>query len=229
MLKVHTTADGSKTLYRPDLQESYHSEHGALSESAYVFVAQGLDFRAKESAEIRLLEVGFGTGLNALLSLKYALENPEVQIEYVGLEPFPPPPDLLDELAYDTLCGAFSAQHYKAFHTVSWGEKHRFAPNFSFCKLSCRLEDFKTKTRGFDVIYFDAFAPRKQADMWSLNQVGRCASLLKTGGILVTYCAMGQFRRDLRAAGFEVVKLPGPPGKREMTRAIKMGHIEQKQ
>ncbi len=220
-LQIKETGDGSKTLYRPDIDESYHSTHGALSESQHVFIKEGIDYQAQNISEINILEVGIGTGLNALLTLAYCLHNPQVKVNYIGLEPFPPAWEILSQLTYTTLFEAVIQPYYKQIHTLSWEENHEVLPNFNFYKTQKKLEAFTWEGSLFNVIYFDAFAPRKQEEMWEVSQMEKCYQLSAEGCAFVTYCAMGQFRRNLRAAGFEVTKIAGPPGKREMTRAFK--------
>ncbi len=221
-LEIQTTGDGSQTLYRPDIDETYHSSHGALTESQHVFLKEGLQFQWQQHGQhVRILEVGLGTGLNALLTLAFCQENPGVIVEYVGLEPLPPSWDVLSQLQYPELLPEATRPFFKRMHQAEWEVNHDWLPNFSFVKTQQKLEEYSTDTSPFHVVYFDAFAPRKQAEMWEIFQMERCFALTQPGGCLVTYCAMGQFRRNLKAAGYTVAKIPGPPGKREMTRAIK--------
>lgn len=220
-LQIKETGDGSKTLYRPDIDESYHSTHGALAESRHVFIKEGLVFQSQTTNEIKILEVGFGTGLNALLTLAYCFKNPAIKVQYVGLEPFPPSWEMLSQLDYLQLFENDVQPYFEKLHHLAWEESHTVLPNFIFIKTQQKLENFNWEEDFFNVIYFDAFAPRKQEEMWEVTQMEKCFNLSDSNASLVTYCAMGQFRRNLKEAGYTVSKIPGPPGKREMTRAIK--------
>lgn len=218
--QVKITKDGSSTLYVPTLDETYHSLHGAVQESRYVFIGQGLDYFVKQSSKspITVLEVGLGTGLNAWLSWDYASRH-HIKLHYTGLEPFPVDPEMLKKLNYDDLADLVKSPFtFQKLHEVSWERVHALSHLFLFEKIPQRIQDFKGPGP-FDVIYFDAFAPGKQPDIWSIKVLDSVKALMQSGSCLVTYSAQGQFRRDLKSLGFAVNSLAGPPGKKEMTRA----------
>jgi tRNA U34 5-methylaminomethyl-2-thiouridine-forming methyltransferase MnmC len=203
------TADGSFTLFIPEVEETYHSTHGAVQESMHVFIENGLKACDKES--IRVLEVGLGTGLNAVLTLQHATKK----INYCALEPYPLSKEILNELAASGL-----DQFEMNFHVSNAGEWISIQENFSFVRMEVGLEEFQAEEK-FDVIYYDAFGPRVEPGLWTLERMQQCFDLLNDGGVLVTYCAKGEVRRNLQAAGFVVERLAGPPGKREMLRGVK--------
>lgn len=209
--------DGSKTLFLPDLDETYHSRHGAITESQYVYIDHGLAQVSPNTGPIRILEFGLGTGLNALLSLKYANEH-GLQLEYMSVEKFPLMPEHLAELNYSMLLDA--EDEFAELHQLPWGEwaswqgQHRLY-KFQGDFLTCPIE-----AHSVDLIYYDAFAPSKQAEVWELPYLEFAVKALKVKGILVTYCAQGQFKRNLKSLGMSVNKFPGPPGKAEMVQAV---------
>lgn len=203
------TADGSFTLFIPEVQETYHSTHGAVQESMHVFIENGLNACDKEV--IRILEVGLGTGLNAVLTLQHAIEK----IDYCALEPYPLSEGILEELSLSK-----SDQFEMKFHLSKAGDWISIQENFSFVRMEVGLEEFSSEEK-FDVIYYDAFGPRVEPGLWTLERMQQCFNLLNEGGVFVTYCAKGEVRRNLQAAGFVVERLAGPPGKREMLRGKK--------
>ena len=216
--EIAKTADGSTTIRIPEMEENYHSHHGAIQEAEHVFLDHGLDFMKQDA--IRIFEMGFGTGLNAILTLKRATES-AISVDYLGIEAFPVEKDLIDGLNYVELIGADLQDEFDKIHEAEWGDKIAVNPSFSLTKIHAKIEDYIPKGEKFDLIYYDAFGPRAQGDMWELPVLEKMAELLKDGGVLVTYCAQGQFKRHLKSLGFTVERLPGPPGKREMTRATK--------
>ncbi len=218
--EVIVTSDGSHTIRIAELDENYHSGHGALQEADHVFIRNGLDY-FKEKNFIRIFEVGFGTGLNALLSLQFAF-NSEIEVDYTGIEAFPVELNLISQLNYSKLVSAKAASLFHAIHELDWNVQHQLLPHFNFTKLHEKIESWSCSERTFDLVYFDAFGPRAQGEMWQLEILSKMYNLLDSGGVFVTYCAKGQLKRDLRSLGFIVETLPGPPGKREMTRAIKL-------
>ena len=201
------TADGSFTLFSPEVQETYHSTHGAVQESMHVFIENGL--KACDKEMIRVLEVGLGTGLNAMLTLQYATKK----IDYCALEPYPLSKEILNELVTSG-----SDQFEMKFHLSAPNEWISIHEQFSFVRMDGGLEEFSSEEK-FDVIYYDAFGPRVEPGLWTLERLQQCFNLLNEGGVFVTYCAKGEVRRNLQAAGFVVERLAGPPGKREMLRA----------
>lgn len=216
--EVVVTGDGSKTIHMPELNESYHSTHGALQEAVHVFIKNGLEL--VEKPVINVFELGFGTGLNAILAYRFAREN-EVKLNYVGVEAYPVELDMLDELDYTSLLNSDEFTAFKQMHEVEWGQPLTIDENFSFEKIHAKVEEYESKRTDFDIIFFDAFGPRTQGELWKPDVLKRVGGLLKDDGVLTTYCAQGQFRRDLQSVGFEVTKVPGPPGKREMVVAFK--------
>lgn len=216
--ELRLTADGSPTLYVPELDETYHSMHGSVQEARHVFIENGLRFVATESKQVNILEVGFGTGLNALLTAQYATEN-AIRVNYVGLEAYPVEEAIWKEINYHTDAEARSL--YTKIMAHPFGETISIELNFSLFKEAKLIQDW-VANGPFDLIYYDAFGPRAQAEMWELPIFEKLYSLLNVGGALVTYCAQGQFKRHLKSLGMRVENLPGPPGKREMTRGTKI-------
>ena len=231
--------DGSHTLFSEKAGECYHSTHGAYTESMHIFINVG--FRAvleneanKEiykvqnpeqetpSKSIRILEVGFGTGLNALLTA-LETENSNTLVSYLGLEPFPILPATLQQLNYCTLLSGKSERYFTEMHTGDWNTSILIHPGFYFKKLQIGFVEVELQKDGFDLIYFDAFSPETQPELWEPKVFEKCFDVLAKDGILVTYCAKGVVKRALKAAGFTIENLPGPPGKREITRAHKLG------
>lgn len=218
-VEIRTTSDGSKTLYLPSLDETYHSCHGAIQEAKHVFIEHGLKHVAQfGNNQIRIFEMGFGTGLNALLTARWAEESQQ-SIQYEGIELHPVQEDIWMQLHYmNTVEGA---SLYERIMSCDWESEQVIHPYFNLTKWNEDIHRLEL-TSSFDIIYFDAFGPRAQGDMWNLPVLAKMHGLLKENGVLVTYCAQGQMRRNLKALGFEITVLPGPPGKREMTRAKKL-------
>lgn len=212
--EIITTADGSSTIYIPEWNEHYHSHHGAVQEAKHVFLKHGLAVKQALN-EINILEVGFGTGLNAFLS---ALET-KSKINYTGLEAFPLEREETKQLNYAKTDDEKAL--FAAIQSAEWDKKTAVSNSFQLGKLKISLQDYQPKDKAFDIIYFDAFGPRVQPEMWTTTLFQKLYNSLKKEGIFVTYCAKGQVKRDLKAVGFEVETLPGPPGKREMTRGWK--------
>lgn len=217
--QIITTADGSKTIYLPEWDEHYHSSHGALQEAQHVFISNGLN---RQSADyLTILEMGFGTGLNALLTY-FSTEKRQQYIHYIGIEAFPPSAEELEAMDYASFSNDPAAEDiYRALHDASWNQACSISEHFVLEKQHCVLEKATVEAGSVDLIYYDAFGPRVQPELWTLDVFQRLFNWLSPGGVLVTYCAKGQVKRDLKAAGFLVEALPGPPGKREMTRATK--------
>lgn len=217
--RVIITDDGSHSLYHTALNETYHSRHGALTESQHVFIQHGLAQVPASGRPIHVLEVGFGTGLNALLTWRYA-RNQNCAVHYTTLEPFPLEEDTWRLLNYGTSLNAEA--EFVTLHQASWNEPHALDFCFTLLKVKTAVSDFDAPGPMYDVVYYDAFAPDKQPDMWSEEILSVVTGQIRPSGILVTYCAKGQVRRTLRALGMTVESLPGPPGKREMTRAKRL-------
>jgi tRNA U34 5-methylaminomethyl-2-thiouridine-forming methyltransferase MnmC len=215
--ELRMTADGSHTLYVPVLDEHYHSHFGALTESKHIFINAGL--ASLKSNKVSILEAGFGTGLNALLTALYASDN-QVSVIYVALEKYPLDPSLLLQLNYGALTGAEGRELFEAIHNAPWEITVKLTPWFT---LEKRLSDLTAvSVEGlYDLVYFDAFGPDKQPEMWSREVMQKIAAVTHSGSVFVTYSAKGELKRTLRNLGFEVTLLPGPPGKRVITRAVK--------
>ncbi|MDY0078175.1 MAG: tRNA (5-methylaminomethyl-2-thiouridine)(34)-methyltransferase MnmD [Bacteroidales bacterium] len=216
-----TTADGSQSISDGRTGETFHSTNGALTESQLVFINNGLEFYRTENsvAAIAILEIGFGTGLNAWLSLLKSIEWQQL-IDYTALEAFPLDIALAEILNY--VEKDFDQQKFMALHLSEWGKPVQLDEYFKLTKIQQDLRQFDAKTDRFDVIYFDAFSPNVQPELWTEEVFSRLFNSLKSGGVLVTYSARGVVKHALRSAGFTVKRLPGPPGKRHVIRALKL-------
>jgi tRNA U34 5-methylaminomethyl-2-thiouridine-forming methyltransferase MnmC len=220
VIKHISTGDGSSSLFVEELNETYHSIHGAIQESEHVFLKEGLD--QLESDSISVLEVGMGTGLNVLLSCRYALQREKI-INFTTIEPFPIPENLIPEINYPELIDDSSARSwFNQIHASQADSLTQIHDYFSLIKVLKKAEEFQSEQK-FDIIFYDAFGPHAQPELWEASVFKHLSKFMNLGGVLVTYCAQGQFKRNLREAGFEVTRLPGPPGKREMTRAYFKG------
>lgn len=220
--KIIVTEDDSKSIFLPELEETYHSVHGAKSESEHIFIQCGLIPQLNEFDEIRILEMGFGTGLNALLTLASGAEISNC-IYYDAYEKYPIDPDLIDELNHpETTQNKHLESAFKTMHSVKSGQPVQITEKFTFTKILADFCTVELASSSYNLIYFDAFAPKIQPELWQLNIMEKLYNSLTTNGILVSYCAQGQFRRNLKAAGFLTERIPGPKGKREITRAIKV-------
>lgn len=220
-LEIRQTKDGSNTLYVPELNEHYHSVHGALQESQHVFIKHGLAHVLPSRKDIKILEVGFGTGLNAILTFPFALAQ-KAFIQYDTLEKFPLSAEIVAQLKYNQLI--LNPELYEVFlqmHQAPWNEPVALIPYFTLQKIHETLQEFSPPDAYYDLVYFDAFAPEKQPELWADAMFIKLFRAVRPGGVLVTYCAKGSFKRSLKAAGFEIEALPGPPGKREMTRGTR--------
>lgn len=212
---LESTADGSHTLYVPELDEHYHSTNGAIQESKHIFIEAGLNAVGKEN--ISILEIGFGTGLNALLTIA---NSKGMQINYHSFETTPLPLSLIETLNYPNCIDENLAEIFAKMHEVKWDVEEEITPSFQLTKTHADFSSLTyTYTKKYDLIYFDAFAPNKQEEMWSQAIFNKLFTLTNQGGILVTYCAKGAVRRMMQEAGYTVERLAGPPGKREMLRA----------
>ena len=217
-LVLKETGDGSHTVYNCELNETYHSMHGAVTESKHVFIDSGLGFINNETGKINVLEVGFGTGLNAFMTCVDALEK-NLKIYYTSIDVLPLPEKIIERLNYKDLLP--HGEYFEKIHSAPWNVPVEIFPSFSIVKKNISLEDIFMEPLFYDLVYYDAFAPGKQPEMWEIYLLERVFNSMKTGGVLVTYCAQGNFQRNMKTIGFHVVTLPGPPGKKEIVRAWK--------
>lgn len=218
-LRIIETADGSHSLYHEKLHETYHSTHGARRESEHVFLRNGLDAVNCTERIITILEVGFGSGLNAWLTALEATKH-NLQIRYTALEPLPLQEDIYLQLNFHE--GDQQQQALLiALHQAEWQRTIKISDNMFITKLTDKIQNYHTDEK-FDLIYYDAFGPPAQPEMWTPQIFTSLYNMMHSNGIFVTYCAKGQVRRDLQESGFVVERLAGPPGKREMLRARKL-------
>jgi len=220
-LSIVTTADGSKTIYNPQIKENYHSKNGALQESNHVFLNSGLRYYLADQSinSVAILEVGFGTGLNFLLTADFCTGK-EIKLKYVGLEAYPLSLNLIKQTGYDEVVSPSTWDFYLANYEASLIEKTQLN---AFCDLHIACVDaqeFKSETL-FDVIYFDAFASNNQPELWTHDFITHIVNFLKPGGVFVTYAITGNLKRTMKLLGLKVEKAPGAAGKREMLRAVK--------
>ncbi len=219
-MKLVTTKDGSQTLYVKSINETYHSLNGAVSESSHVFIRSGFNYLVNQGLNtIKLIEIGFGTGLNAFLTLIESIKY-NIDVEYTALEPNPLDQNIIEKLNYGKYIGHNDEDKFAKLHEEPWERKVEITENFTLLKLKVKLEAFDPESRKFNLVYFDAFAPSKQPEIWRLENLAKLFRSMEKRGVFVTYSAMGKLKRDLRTVGFEVESLPGPTGKREMVRAI---------
>ena len=217
--EIIITSDGSTTIYIPEWGEHYHSTHGAIQESNHVFIKHGLNF-LKPNQNINILELGFGTGLNCFITYLSAKEH-DLNIDYTGVEAYPLKIEELQQLNYVTELNAIKATEvFDQMHLLPWEEKHHISEFFTLVKQEKFIEAINDHNK-YNLIYFDAFGPEVQPELWTEIIFYNMYSALKPGGILVTYSAKGSVRRAMQAVGFSVERLAGPPGKREMLRGNK--------
>jgi tRNA U34 5-methylaminomethyl-2-thiouridine-forming methyltransferase MnmC len=215
---IHT-ADGSPTLYIPELNEQYHSINGAVTESNYVYLEKGYSFH--NSANPVVFEVGFGTGLNSLITAIHA-EKTHRPTFYIAIEKYPLDNYYIEQLSYGDFFQERGAEIYRHLHQAPWGVEVQISPFFRLLKINNDFTGGEWHLPQFcDIIYYDAFGPDKQPEMWLEQNFVRIFSFTSPGGILVTYSAKGEVRRKMLSTGFTTEKLPGPPGKKEMLRGIK--------
>ncbi len=218
-IEIRETLDGSHTLYLEGIDEHYHSTFGAIQESEHVFIQAGLSHCQK--GEVTLFEIGFGTGLNCYLTF-LAAQSTGQRVKYHAIEKYPLPKEVYEELNYDSLMKNRSSEIFSVLHKTPWNQELEISNFFHLHKMEGDLLDMNFDLLpDFDLIYFDAFSPEKQPELWEMVVFERLFDKMKNNSILVTYCAKGMVRRRLQAVGFEVERIPGPPGKREMIRAIK--------
>ncbi len=219
--EIKITADGSHTLYLPNLDETYHSIHGAIQEAVHVYINAGLNY-FKNKEKLNVLEVGFGTGLNTFLTYQESIKKNK-EVNYTSIEAYPLSMDNVNKLNYLTELKVTRIEEevFNQIHQVNWNKNEKITTSFSLQKLKMMLQDFNENEQ-YDVVYFDAFGPRVQPELWEVPILQNMYNALKLEGVLVTYCAKGSVKRALIEVGFTIENIPGPPGKREMTRAIKL-------
>lgn len=218
MTEIILTEDGSHTLFVPELSEHYHSIHGAVQESRFIFINSGLKYT--NSSPVRIFEAGFGTGLNAYLT---AIESSSAnrKIYYTTIEKYPLSAEITGRLNYSGLFPVAEAGLFGNIHSCPWNTPVDLTDTFTLTKIEGDLT--KTAPEGrYNLIYFDAFGPDKQPEMWTGEVFEKISAITETGGVFVTYSAKGSVQRSLKQAGFVVSLLPGPPGKRQIIRAVKI-------
>lgn len=217
--EIIITSDGSTTIHLPDWNEQYHSKHGAIQEAIHVFIEAGL--HQISQSEVSILEIGFGTGLNAFITLLES-KNQSLKIDYVGVEAYPVGKEEIVALNYvDELKAKEYDTYFRKMHDVEWEKRMEIDKNFFLTKRQQFFQDISDENQ-YDLIYFDAFGARNQPELWTEEIFLKMFTAMKDNGVLTTYAAKGSVRRAMLAVGFEVERLPGPPGKREMLRAKKV-------
>ena len=217
--EIIITSDGSTTIQLPDWNEQYHSNHGAIQEAYHVFLNTG--FFKIDLQEITILEIGFGTGLNAFITFLEA-KKLQKKVNYVGVEAYPVSVEEIQGLNYVSELKALEFQSiFDEMHRISWEKEHSVSKDYQLLKRKQFFQDIQD-TAAFDLIYFDAFGAQNQPELWTEEIFLKMYKAIKKQGVLVTYSAKGSVRRAMQAVGFRVERLPGPPGKREMLRATKI-------
>jgi tRNA U34 5-methylaminomethyl-2-thiouridine-forming methyltransferase MnmC len=213
------TGDGSHTLFVPSLKEHYHSTFGAIRESSHIFIGAGFNAVTRDDKPVQIFEVGFGTGLNAWLTL---LESSKLKlpVHYTAIESDPVERSMIESLNYPELLNQSSPQ-FLDLHEAQWGVEERITEHFFLKKIHGKIQDHELPGETYDLVYFDAFGPDVQPELWKVEIFRKLFNGMKPGAILVTYSVKGSVKRALKSAGFTLEKLPGPPGKREITRATK--------
>jgi tRNA U34 5-methylaminomethyl-2-thiouridine-forming methyltransferase MnmC len=217
-INIIKTTDGSHTIFVPELNEHYHSVHGAVQESSFIFINNGFDFCKADP--LNIFEVGFGTGLNALLTALKSIGGVR-EVNCTSIEKYPLTQEIIRQLNYPLFGGKDGRDIYNSIHSSPWNVQVNICNHFNLTKI---VGDFTVTplSGNYDLIYFDAFGPEKQPEMWTREMFERIASATVKDGVFVTYSAKGEVKRNLKACGFEVNLLPGPPGKRQIIRAIKI-------
>ena len=218
MNQLIITSDGSHTIFVPELNEHYHSIHGAVQESTFIFINNG--FEICKADPLNVFEVGFGTGLNVLLTAIKSISGSR-EVNYTSIEKYPISENFITSLNHNYFAGEEGKKIYSLIHLSPWNISVNICKNFNLKKIK---GDFTVEPPSgrYDLIYFDAFGPDKQPEMWTKEIFAGIAAVTNKNGVLVTYSAKGEVKRNIRACGFEVTLLPGPPGKRQIIRAIKI-------
>lgn len=216
--KIIITSDGSSTIHLPEWNEQYHSTHGAIQEAYHVFIKNGLSLFKNQN--ISILEIGFGTGLNCLITY-FESQKLNLNIDYIGVEAYPVLQNEFEKLNYvEQLNFKNVKETFNTLHNIDWEKKKEISSHFSLTKRKQFFQDIDDNNK-YSLIYFDAFGARVQPELWTVEMFRKMYNSLLNNGCLVTYSAKGSVRRAMSEVGFEVEKLKGPPGKREMLRAIK--------
>jgi len=217
-----TTGDGSKTIFNAKIGENYHSKHGALQESKHVFLKTGLQFylERENATEAAVLEIGFGTGLNFILTAEFCISE-NIKLDYCGIEAFPLEREVIENIGYNAYVSEGLWANYIQNYEQGLKQKVHLNDGISLAIAHTKVLEFSS-SKLFDVIYFDAFAAIHQPEMWSDETLAHVASFLKPGGVFVTYAITGNLKRSMKSLGFTIEKAPGAPGKREMLRAVKL-------
>lgn len=220
MFNIIKTQDGSASLISEQHGVSYHSKYGAVQESRHVFMQAGLYYKALHRKNLSVLDIGFGTGLNAFM-LYLESQRLQLQIDLTTIEAFPVPVEIAQKLDYPAFLEAEKeGEVFIEMHQSEWNRRIQLGFQFTFEKMLCRFEEVDFQPR-FDLVFYDAFSPETQPDLWAKPMLAKIYAAMNFESVLVTYCAKGSFKRTLKNVGFEVEALQGPPGKREMTRALK--------
>ena len=218
-LKLIITEDGSHTLFVPELNEHYHSVFGAVSESKHIFIDAGLKYALGTKKEIDILEIGFGTGLNALMTYHELLSS-NIKCNYTAIEAYPLDENIYMQLNYLEVTGV-PKEIFILLHKTNWGEKQFISANFIINKIQNKAEEMILPGNNFDVVYFDAFAPDFQPELWTKEIFENIFKSMKNGAVLTTYSTKGIVKQAMKECGYVIEKLPGPTGKREILRAVK--------
>jgi len=222
--RIIKTSDGSSSVYLPDWDENYHSKHGAIQEAYHVFIKNGLDLFA-DGSHLAILEMGFGTGLNCIITFLEAKRR-SLKIDYTGLEGYPLDQEMINDLDHLQQLKAQEEQlAYDKIQKADWNSPIVITPEFKVLKQEIMFENYSA-TEVVDLIYFDAFGARVQPELWTETVFKKMYEALRSNGIIVTYSAKGSVRRAMQTVGFQVERLPGPPGKREMLRGVKSQNKE---
>lgn len=220
--QIQITSDGSHTIKSEQFGALYHSAHGSFQEAIHIFINNGI--ASSNLKELAIFEMGFGSGLNAIANYFYAKNN-EIKVNYVCIEAYPISLSIAEQLNYNTFFNESEFETvFRQMHTLPWNEKYQISPLFSFLKISQKIEDYLLESHfpnTFDMIYYDAFSPNDQQNLWEKAIFEKMYKSLKAGGFLITYCAQGHVKRTLKSLNFVVQALPGPIGKREITKAVK--------
>ncbi len=225
---IAITEDGSMTIFNRNKNEHYHSIHGAIQESMHVFINNGFKHIASTwdiSRKLNILEVGFGTGLNSLLTLYEIVTggvDQKIAVSYTGIEPEPISPEIASSLNY---CDRLNCNHlnpeFLKMHETETDKVINLNERFTFLLEMTYFQEYTNESTRFDLVYFDAFSPAAEPDLWNDEVYKKLYSMMNIGGVMVTYCSKGSVRRGLQQQGFNIERLPGPPGKHEMLRATK--------